>query len=440
MLNKTHDLAATSWVDSANVDGVDFPVQNLPFCVYSIDAKQSRIGIGIGNKILDAEAVVNAGLLSECSKAIQEALTQPLLNQFMSLKRSDWQVTRLALFEILADDGAKAIAAQELSAGLLVSQADVTFHVPMVIGDFTDFECSRHHAKRMQRIMSGKSTPSINGYWQPRAYHGRSSSVVISGTPIYLPWGQVENSPTSSAYQPCVNFDYELEFGIVIGTGNQHNYPIKIDEAEDYIFGINLINDWSARDIQKFERFPLGPFLGKNHATSVSPWIVTFEALMPYRNPQPQPGSEYAEPHRYLQSERNKTEGGLDMNFDVFVSSEKMRETEMPAFLNSSNRSLDVHWTVSQILAQHTVSGCNLRPGDLIGSGTISGPESNESACLFELSEGGKKPWQLPSGESRTFLIAGDEVTIRGQAKRDGFKRIGFGHVVGRVNAPCHNG
>ncbi|MCL4133184.1 UNVERIFIED_CONTAM: hypothetical protein GTU68_061753 [Idotea baltica] len=440
MLNKTHDLAATSWVDSANDDGVDFPVQNLPFCVFSTAGDDWRIGVGIGDQILDVKAAVKAGILASCSTVIQQALSEPLLNDFMALKRRDWQEARLALFEVLAQSGAQASAAQNQQADILVAQSGASFQVPMNIGDFTDFECSRHHAKRMQRIMSGKSTPSINGYWQPRAYHGRSSSIVISGTPIYLPWGQVEDSPTSSSYQPCVNFDYELEFGIVIGTGNERNQPIKIDEAEDYVFGVNLINDWSARDIQKFERFPLGPFLGKNHGTSISPWIVTFEALAPYRNPQPQPGPEYAEPHRYLQSERNKEEGGLDMNFDVLVSSEKMRKEDVPAFVNSSNRSLDVHWTVSQILAQHTVSGCNLRPGDLIGSGTISGPESNESACLFELSEGGKQTWQLPNGETRTFLVAGDEVTITGEAKRDGFKRIGFGNVVGRVYPPCHDG
>lgn len=440
MINETHDVAASSWVESANIAGVDFPVQNLPFCVFKTHNSGFRIGVGIGDQIMDVPACLKAGLLDDLPEAILDTFTQTKLNAFMGLTRAEWRAARFAFFNILAKGGSQASAGQSSAGDILVPQAEAIFDVPMTIGDFTDFECSRHHAKRMQRIMSGKSSPSINGYWQPRAYHGRSSSIVVSGSPIYLPWGQVEDAPTTSSYQPSVHFDYELEFGIVIGTGNARNVPIKIDEAEEYIFGLNLINDWSARDIQKFERFPLGPFLGKNHGTSISPWIVTFEALAPFRSPQPQPGPEYAEPHRYLQSVRNQDTGGLDMLFDVLVSTEKMRADGQPAHVNSSNRSLDVHWTVSQILAQHTVNGCNLRPGDLIGSGTISGPKSDESACLFELSEGGKQEWSLPNGETRTFLVAGDEVTITGEAKREGFKRIGFGEVFGHVYAPCHPG
>ncbi|HAY46668.1 MAG TPA: fumarylacetoacetase [Gammaproteobacteria bacterium] len=436
MLDHTHAADAVSWIESANIQGVDFPIQNLPYCAFQNNDTVARLGVGIGDQILDLSACAQAGLLSALPDSIVQTLQQSTMNAFMSLNRAAWRQTRHHFFSMLVSEGPQADQTIKFRSEVLVAQADVSLVMPMDIGDFTDYECSHHHAVRMRKIMSGTSKPLANGFYLPRAYHGRASSVVVSGEPIYLPLGQIEEEKEIPAYKPSEKFDYELELGIIIGAGNKRGHPIAIDDAEDNIFGFCLVNDWSARDIQKWERLPLGPFLGKSHATSMSPWIVTLEALAPFRAPQTHPGADWPEPLEYLSSDRNRAEGALDVAIDVYLSSEKMRENDDEPHKNSSNRLLDVHWTISQIVAQHTSGGCNLRPGDLIGSGTISGPAPHESACLYELSEGGKTTFNLPNGEIRSFLQVGDEVTFRGASIKEGYPRIGFGEVVGRVLPP----
>lgn len=436
MLNETHDANTRSWVESANLPDTDFPIQNLPFCVFRSAPDSARIGVGIGRYVLDLQACTTRGLTKAVSPEILSALQQSSLNEFMALGRGQWQATREYFFQLLKDDSELGESAQQHQAEILHAIDDIELELPMQIGDFTDYECSHHHAVRMRRIMSGSKTPLANGFYLPRAYHGRSSSVVVSGSPVYLPSGQIEVETDVPEYKLSEKFDYELEIGIIIGSGNDRGKPIAIDDAEDHIFGFCLVNDWSARDIQKWERFPLGPFLGKNHATTMSPWVVTMEALAPFRAPQTEPGDEFPEPFAYLDSERNRATGGLNISVDVFLSSQHMREHNIDAYKTSSNQFLDVHWTISQIVAQHTSNGCNLRPGDLIGSGTISGEDPIASACLMELSEGGKQTFELPGGETRSFLQLGDEVTYVGASKKDGYPRIGFGTCVGRVEAP----
>jgi fumarylacetoacetase len=303
----------------------------------------------------------------------------------------------------------------------------------MTVGDFTDFECSHHHARRMNRLMSHKDAPR-NGFFLPRAYHGRSSSVVVSDEPVYLPWGQTAPDDETPTYRACERFDYELELGIVIGAGNTRGHPISVENAEDHIFGFCIINDWSARDIQRWERLPLGPFNAKNHQTFVSPWIVTFEALAPFRAPHVQQIEGRPErPLPHLDRAKDAECGALDIGFKITLSTEKMRAEHLPAVETSTNTFLDSSWSLSQIVAHHTAGGCNLRPGDLIGSGTISGEADHASACLMELTELGRKPLVLPNGETRGFLEYGDEVTFSAASETAGYPRIGFGTCRGRV-------
>jgi len=437
MLNETHVADATSWVESANLKGADFPIQNLPFCAFA-DGEEQRLGVGIGDQILDLKACAHAGLLSGLDDEVVQSLQGAVLNDFMALGRDHWRAVRKQIFDLLKSDGESADTAQAVSGEILVAQSDVNLALAMNIGDFTDYECSHHHAKRMRKLMSGASKPLPNGYWLPRAYHGRSSSVVISGSPIYLPIGQIEAENETPVVKPCVNFDYELELGIIVGTGNERGHPIPIEEAEDHIFGFCILNDWSARDIQKWERLPLGPFLGKNHATSVSPWVVTMEAMAPFRAPQQAvPEEGWPEPLPYLDSEQNRASGAIDVNFQVLVSTEKMREEGMEPVVNSRNKTLDASWTIAQIIAQHTSNGCNLRSGDLIGSGTVSGEAPSASACLMELSEAGSITREMPTGEKRSFLQVGDEVVFKGISEKEGYPRIGFGEVRGLVLPPA---
>lgn len=435
-LDQTHAADAKSWVESANVADVDFPIQNLPFCAFETSDRSQRLGVGIGSQILDLKAAGGLGLLDELGADVVAALSDSLLNRFMELGRPVWKQTRAVLFSLLQDSGELSSRATAAASELMVEQSGASLKLAMHVGDFTDFECSHHHSKRMSLLMSNRTTPLPNGAYLPRAYHGRSSSVIISGDPLYMPVGQIEHEENIPKYKLCQKYDYELELGIIVGTGNERGNPIPIDEAEDHIFGFCILNDWSARDIQKWERLPLGPFLGKNHATMISPWVVTMEAMTPFRAPQPDPGPGWPDPLPYLHSERNEREGGLDVQMDIHVTTEKMREDNVDPYCTSRNRFLDAHWTISQFIAQHTCNGCNLRAGDLIGSGTISGKEVHASACLIELTELGRKPFTLPNGEERGFLRIGDEVVFRGEAVKEGYPRIGFGEVRGRILEP----
>lgn len=438
MLDNTHAADAKSWVVSANLAGVDFPIQNLPFGAFRTPGDTVRLGVAIGDQILDLRACAKLGLLQDLPTDVGTSLQQPQLNEFMALGRATWRLTRQHLFSLLQDQGELATLAKSHSKQILVAQQDTQMVLAMSIGDFTDYECSHHHAKRMRRLMSGASKPLPNGFYLPRAYHGRSSSVVISGSPIYLPIGQIEGENEVPVVKPSVDFDYELELGIIIGTGNERGHPIPITQAEDHIFGFCIVNDWSARDIQKWERLPLGPFLGKNHATSVSPWIITMEALAPFRAPaSPPPEENWPAPLPYLDSAENRATGGISIDLEVLVSTEKMRELGHAPHRNSSNTTLDASWTIAQIVTQHTSNGCNLRPGDLIGSGTVSGESPSASACLMELSEAGTRFIEMSTGEQRSFLQVGDQVTFRGASQKKGYPRLGFGEVTGIVLPPA---
>ncbi|MDI3326451.1 fumarylacetoacetase [Pontibacterium granulatum] len=430
-LNETHDLNLTSWVASANDAQSDFPIQNLPFAVFRRQGSDEafRGGVAIGDQIVDLAAAKDVGVFSGLAQTAAEACAAPTLNEFMGMGSEAWSALRLALSQALRS-GSDAEA--KLSA-CLVAQADAEYDLPCTIGDYTDFYTSVFHATAVGSLFRPDNPLLPNYKWVPIGYHGRSSSIDVSGQTFHRPKGQTKApDATEPSFGPCKRLDYELEMGIYIGKGTELGDVIALDDADDHIFGMCLFNDWSARDIQAWEYQPLGPFLAKNFASTVSPWIVTTEALAPYRtawsrdenDPQPLP---------YLESEQNRNEGAFDIQLEVLLESEKMRaEGQAPAKLSESSF-VHSYWTVAQMVAHHTVNGCNMKPGDFFGSGTQSGPQHDEAGSLLELTRGGKEPLTLENGETRTFLEDGDAVIMRGFCAKDGAARIGFGEVVGTV-------
>ncbi|WP_370280965.1 fumarylacetoacetase [Pontibacterium sp.] len=430
-LNETHDLNLTSWVASANDAQSDFPIQNLPFAVFRRQGSDEafRGGVAIGDQIVDLAAAKDAGVFSGLAQTAAEACAAPTLNEFMGMGSEAWSALRLALSQALRS-GSDAEA--KLSA-CLVAQADAEYDLPCTIGDYTDFYTSVFHATAVGSLFRPDNPLLPNYKWVPIGYHGRSSSIDVSGQTFHRPQGQTKApDATEPSFGPCKRLDYELEMGIYIGKGTELGDVIALDDADDHVFGMCLFNDWSARDIQAWEYQPLGPFLAKNFASTVSPWIVTTEALAPYRtawsrdenDPQPLP---------YLESEQNRNEGAFDIQLEVLLESEKMRaEGQAPAKLSESSF-VHSYWTVAQMVAHHTVNGCNMKPGDFFGSGTQSGPQHDEAGSLLELTRGGKEALTLENGESRTFLEDGDAVIMRGFCAKEGAARIGFGEVVGTV-------
>ena len=403
-LNATHDPKLRSWVDSANEAGNDFPIQNLPFGRFRAagSSEAFRIGVAIGDH----------------------------MNVLMNASVKDRQALRAAISAGLAEGSDKQAAWSKA----LLAQAKAEMTVPCRIGDYTDFYTGIHHATTIGKLFRPDQPLMPNYKWVPIGYHGRASSIVVSGQTFKRPQGQTKAPDAAEpSFGPSKRLDYELELGFLVGQGNALGEPIAIGEAEDHLFGVTLLNDWSARDLQAWEYQPLGPFLSKNFASTLSPWIVTTEALAPFRAKFERPAGD-PQPLPYLDSPANRERGALDITLEVLLQTAKMRaEGVAPVRLTRGNTTEAAYWTAAQLIAHHTVNGCNLQPGDLLGSGTLSGPKPDEAGSLIELTLGGKQPITLPNGEKRTFLEDGDTLVIRGYCERVGAVRIGLGEVSGTV-------
>lgn len=432
-LNHTHAPEARSWLASANTADADFPIQNLPFAVFRRAGSNEafRGGVAIGDQVVDLPALGRSGLLKGPTADAVQACSGPALNEFFALGPAAWQALRHSLFAVLESSAPQTTS--DAVRSCLVPQRDVEYTVPARIGDYTDFYTSIHHALNVGKLFRPDDPVTPNFRWIPTAYHGRASSIGVSGQVYRRPMGQ-SMAPGAAApvYGPCARLDYELELGMFIGPGNAQGEQIGMDDAEAHIFGICLLNDWSARDIQFWEMAPLGPFLGKNFATTISPWIVTLEALAPYRQAWDRAADE-PQPLAYLESAANRASGALDIQLEVWLETAALRERGLPAERLSHTSFRHQYWTVAQMVAQHTVGGCNLQPGDLLGSGTISGPTDTEAGAIIELTRGGREPLALSNGETRAFLEDGDAVIFRGWCEKPGHARIGFGENRGLV-------
>ncbi len=435
-LNETHDPALRSWVSSANRPGCDFPIQNLPFAVFRRRGSDEpwRGGVAIGDEIVDLSAIAQGGLVSDSAASVAlHAAAEPSLNRYMGMGHSAWSALRLALSRALREGATQASAWRDA----LVAQSDAEFRVPADVGDYTDFYTSIHHATTVGRLFRPDNPLLPNYQWVPIGYHGRASSLDVSGQSFRRPHGQtLAAGATVPQLSPSRRLDYELELGLFVGPGNRKGTPIDIADAEAHLFGLCLLNDWSARDLQSWEYQPLGPFLSKNFATTLSPWVVTMEALAPYRVAFERPAAD-PQPLPYLDSPQNRERGAIDIVLEVWLQTPKMREAGAPPTrVSRTNFQRSSYWTLAQLLVHHTVNGCNLQPGDLLGSGTQSGPDAGEEGSLLEMSRGGKQRFSLPNGEQRTFLEDGDTVVLKGWCERAGAARIGLGEVTGTVLAP----
>jgi fumarylacetoacetase len=435
MLNETHDPSRGSWVTSANQAGQDFPLQNLPFAAFrrSASSEAFRGGVAIGDQIVDLAALAGAGGLHALAQQAAEACAQPTLNAFMAMGPAAWSALRHDVFALL-----EASASPSALAGCLVPQRDAEFQVPARIGDYTDFYTSYHHALHIGRLFGVDDVPA-NFHHLPIAYHGRASSIVVSGTAVRRPLGQ-SKAPSASgpSFGPSAWLDYELELGVYVGVGNALGSPVPLHDAEARMFGACLLNDWSARDLQGWEMLPLGPFLAKNFATTVSPWIVTMEALAPYRAAW-QRDAAFPQPLPYLDSASNRARGAFDIQLEVGIESASRRAAGAGVARLTRTNFRHQHWTLAQMLAHHTSGGCNLQPGDLIGTGTISGPAADEAGAMMELSRAGRQPVRIDGGdgraEERAFLADGDTIVFTGWCEGLGLARIGFGECRGTVAA-----
>jgi fumarylacetoacetase len=433
-INETHDPTLRSWVESASVTGADFPIQNLPFGIFRRKGANEgfRGGVAIGDRVLDLTAASNSGAFSGEARDALELCTGSTLNAFMGAGPNVHSGLRRALSKSLAAGAAQ----QRQLTSCLVAQGECEFTVPATIGDYTDFYTSIYHATNVGKLFRPDNPLLPNYKWVPIGYHGRSSTIRVSGQVFPRPLGQaLAPGKAEPELVPSRRLDYELELGIFIGTGSSIGEGIPIDEADDHIFGICLVNDWSARDIQAWEYQPLGPFLSKNFATTISPWIVTLEALAPFRTPWIRDEGD-PRPLPYLSSKRVDDKGAVDIRLEVAIETEKMRGNGLPPAVVSSTSYKHAYWAMAQLVTHHAVNGCELRSGDLLATGTLSGPTPGEEGALLESTAGGKNPISLSNGESRTFLEDGDAVVIRGWCEREGFARIGLGEVVGRVAPP----
>jgi fumarylacetoacetase len=418
-LDATHDPGLKSWVESANHPASDFPIQNLPLGVFRRKGtkEKPRGGVAIGDQILDLAAL-----------GIE---TGPTLNGIAAAGVSTWRRLRKQISKALSVGGFKKSYSKHM-----VPMKRAELFVPMAIADYTDFYSGIYHATTIGKLFRPDNPLLPNYKWVPIGYHGRASSVVVSGTPVVRPAGQVK-PPDSEApvFGPTKRLDYEVELGFVVGTGNRLGAPIGIEDAREHLFGVVLLNDWSARDVQAWEYQPLGPFLSKSFATTISPWIVTFEALEPFRCAAFERPSGDPRPLPYLFDTNDQEKGGLEIGLEMYLSSEAMRKAKAPPLRLSRGNARDAYWTAAQMLAHHSSNGCNLQPGDLLGSGTLSGATPESAGSLMELTQGGKVPLQFPGGESRIFIEDGDEVTMRGRCERQGAAPIGWGECTGAVRA-----
>jgi len=430
-LNETHDPKLRSWVESANQPGCEFPIQNLPFGIFRRRgaAESFRPGVAIGDQILDLRRLNELDLFDGAAKRALGACTGTTLNDLMATGSETWSALRLALSRALRAGS----PLEEKLRPLLVPQAQAEYSLPARIGDYTDFYASVYHATSVGRLFRPDNPLMPNYKWVPIGYHGRASSIAISGQKFHRPVGQLmPKGATAPIVAPCQRLDYELEVGIFMGPGNALGTRIPIDLAEERVFGLCILNDWSARDIQAWEYQPLGPFLAKNFASTISPWIVTLEALEPFRV-RWERSAEDPQPLPYLESEKNRAQGAFDIQLQVELTTEKSRAQGAEPAVISKTSFRHSYWSIAQMVAHHTINGCNLEPGDLLGTGTQSGPTEAEAGSLLELTQGGQKPLQLPWGEERTFLQDGDEVIMRAWAEKEGYPRIGFGVSAGTV-------
>lgn len=421
LIDHTHNPALQSWVASANLEDTDFPIQNLPFGRFRLEGDVDwRIGVAIGDRVLDLRG---AGVINHSD-----------INRLMRLVPEARRALRELLSEGLTVGSDKTLLWQRH----LYAQADVELGLPCEIRDYTDFYVGIHHATAVGKLFRPDNPLLPNYKWVPIGYHGRASTIHVSGKDFHRPCGQVK-APDAEApvYGPSQRLDFELELGFVVGRPNAMGHPIAIDTAEDHVFGVTLFNDWSARDLQAWEYQPLGPFLSKNFASTLSPWMVTLDALAPFRKPLARPEDD-PRPLPYLRSEANLQNGALDIQLEVLLQTETMRQRGLPPQVISSSNAADAaYWTFAQLVTHHTANGCALAAGDLLGSGTLSGPEKGQSGSLLELTQGGKHPIQMSDGEQRTFLQDGDLVALRGACTREGYRRIGFGGCVATV-LPMH--
>jgi len=425
MIDASNDPALTSWCESAQ--GSEFSIQNLPLGIFSVGERRRRAGVAIGDYVLDLSGI--ADLLDEDWR---EDLSQPVLNGWLARGPEVQSALRLRLIELLTAEKYRDDVEPQL-----VGQTEVRLHVPCLIGDYTDFYVGIHHATNVGKQFRPDNPLLPNYKYVPIGYHGRASSVRASGEPVIRPSGQ-RKAPDADApeYGPSRRLDYELELGIWMGAGNELGSPIPVTEASEHIAGYCLLNDWSARDLQAWEYQPLGPFLAKNFLTSISAWVVSGQALAPFRKPMPPRLAGDPEPLPYLSDAADRDTGGLGIQLEVTLTTEKMRTAGMaPHVLSRGSADAAMYWSAAQIVAHHSSNGCNLQPGDLIGTGTLSTDSAGGLGSLLEISEGGKKPIQLTSGETRSFLEDGDEITLKAWCEAEGAVRIGFGECVGRVVA-----
>jgi len=418
-VDATHDPNRRSWVESAE-DHADFPIQNLPFGLFSPSDRDERIGVAIGDHILDLRACAAAGLLDDL---VASACREAQVNALLGFPRNRKLAMRNRISELLSDASFRPVVENKLFAA-----AECELHVPARIGDYTDFYVGIHHAENVGRQFRPDNPLLPNYKYVPIGYHGRASSIRPSDVAVRRPSGQrklpEENTPR---FEPSARLDYELELGVWIGAGNALGRPITIGEAANHIAGISLLNDWSARDIQAWEYQPLGPFLSKNFHTTISPWIVTAEALAPFRIAQPKRPEGDPAPLDHLLDDDDQAHGALAITLEVHLQTARMRKNGTAPFRLSAGPASNMYWTINQIVTHHASNGCNLSPGDLLGTGTISGPDRSAFGSLLEISEGGKKPIELPGGEQRGFLEDGDEIIMTARADAPGFASIGFG-------------
>jgi len=420
-----------SWVDSANRPACDFPLQNLPFCAFTGSRGETHLGVGLGDFVLDLHRVVEAGLLDALSDEIRSACREAHLNALMRCGTQSAALLRQRLMHCLSES---ADATQRLVLEPLLQPREGTaFHLPVQVGDYSDFYASIHHATNVGRLFRPDQPLLPNYKYVPIGYHGRASSLVISGTSVRRPHGQVKSlSNERPTFERSRQLDYEIEVAVYLGTGNSLGQPIPIEFAGQHLFGVSLLNDWSARDIQAWEYQPLGPFLGKSFATSVSPWVVSMAALAPFRVPcAPRPPGD-PPPLPYLCAPATDA-SAFDITLEAHLLTSAMRKASETPVLLSSGSSRDLYWSFEQMVTHHTSNGCNLRLGDLIASGTVSGPEAGSEGSLLEITRRGALPLRLQNGETRSFLEDGDEVILRGYCDRPGFPRIGLGECRGVI-------
>ncbi len=421
-LNETHDPARRSFVDSANAPGGDFPIQNLPFGVFRpMPGAAPRVGVAIGDQIFDVAAA--APFFSGPAAEAAQACAAAHLNDLMSLRPEAASALRLALSRALsADRGDKSLSRH------LVPMAQAEIVLPVEIGDFTDFYASIFHATNVGRMLRPDNPLMPNYKYLPVAYHGRASSVRVSGTAVKRPQGQRKRADEAApTYGPSHNLDFELELGFYIGVPSALGDTIPVGQAAEHIFGFCLLNDWSARDVQGWEYQPLGPFLAKNFGTTVSPWVVTREALLPFRVPAFARSQGDPAPLPHLFDAADQTQGGFGITMEAYLATEKMRRGGLAPHLLSRTSFAAIYWTVAQMVAHHASNGCNLLTGDLFGSGTVSGPDKSSLGSLLEITMRGAEPVKLPTGEQRAFIEDGDEIIFRGFAEKPDYPRIGFG-------------